>query len=89
MREGRLAPLWRSCDSPVRDRTCPAKEKNYELKLSHWVRSHPLQTELEDWGAAAKRPQGGTLKVEVFPPAARQGVRPVRLARDGIAESPM
>ena len=37
-----------------------AQDKNFELKLSHWVPpSHPLQKALEEWGASiAKRVLG-------------------------------
>ena len=45
-----------------------AQEKNFELKLSHWVpASHPLQKALEDWGAAVEKASGGTLTYKVYP----------------------
>jgi len=65
-----------------------AQEKNFELKLSHWVpASHPLQKALEDWGAAVEKESGGTVQIQGVPgSAARQGVRPLHMARDGIAD---
>src|SRR3954466_12760237 len=45
-----------------------AQEKNFDLKISHWVpASHPLQKSLEDWAAAVEKDSGGTIKSKVFP----------------------
>jgi TRAP-type C4-dicarboxylate transport system substrate-binding protein len=65
-----------------------AQEKNFELKLSHWVpASHPLQKALEDWGAAVEKESGGTIKYKVFP-AQQLGKAfdHYDMARDGIAD---
>ena len=33
-----------------------AQDKQFELRLSHWVPpSHPLQKALEDWGASIEK----------------------------------
>src|SRR6201982_2780145 len=45
-----------------------AQEKNFDLKISHWVpASHSLQKALEDWAAAVEKDSGGTIKSKVFP----------------------
>src|SRR6187397_3585614 len=65
-----------------------AQEKNFELKLSHWVpASHPLQKALEDWGSAVEKESGGTIKYKVFP-AQQLGKAfdHYDMARDGIAD---
>jgi TRAP-type C4-dicarboxylate transport system substrate-binding protein len=65
-----------------------AQEKNFELKLSHWVpASHPLQKALEEWGAAVEKESGGTIKSKVFP-AQQLGKAfdHYDMARDGIAD---
>src|SRR6266567_6508513 len=65
-----------------------AQEKNFELKVSHWVpASHPLQKALEDWGAAVEKESGGTIKSKVFP-AQQLGKAfdHYDMARDGIAD---
>src|SRR5664279_4607096 len=65
-----------------------AQEKNFELKLSHWVpASHPLQKALEDWGAAVQKASGGTITYKVFP-AQQLGKAfdHYDMARDGIAD---
>jgi len=65
-----------------------AQEKNFELKLSHWVpASHPLQKALEDWGASVEKASGGTIKSKVFP-AQQLGKAfdHYDMARDGIAD---
>src|SRR5579859_1310913 len=65
-----------------------AQEKNIELKISHWVpASHPLQTALEDWGAAVEKASGGTIHYKVFP-AQQLGKAfdHYDMARDGIAD---
>ena len=42
-----------------------AQEKNFDLKISHWVpASHPLQKSLEDWAAAVEKDSGGTIESE-------------------------
>ncbi|HEY7843935.1 MAG TPA: TRAP transporter substrate-binding protein [Bradyrhizobium sp.] len=65
-----------------------AQEKNFELKISHWVpASHPLQKSLEDWGAAVEKASGGTITYKVFP-AQQLGKAKDHydMARDGIAD---
>src|SRR5689334_16644861 len=83
MRKALLALLLAAAVTPAM-----AQEKNFELKLSHWVpASHPLQKALEDWGAAVKRDSGGTIKYKVFP-AQQLGKAfdHYDMARDGIAD---
>ena len=65
-----------------------AQEKNFELKISHWVpASHPLQKALEDWAAAVEKDSGGTIKSKMFP-AQQLGKAfdHYDMARDGIAD---
>src|SRR5262249_54147155 len=63
MRKMVLALLLAASVTPVL-----AQEKNFELKISHWVpASHPLQKSLEEWGAAVEKASGGTIKSQVFP----------------------
>jgi TRAP-type C4-dicarboxylate transport system substrate-binding protein len=65
-----------------------AQDKNFELKISHWVpASHPLQKSLEDWAAAVEKDSGGTIKSKVFP-AQQLGKAfdHYDMARDGIAD---
>ena len=65
-----------------------AQEKNFELKISHWVpASHPLQKSLEEWAAAVEKDSGGTIKSKVFP-AQQLGKAfdHYDMARDGIAD---
>jgi TRAP-type C4-dicarboxylate transport system substrate-binding protein len=65
-----------------------AQEKNFDLKISHWVpASHPLQKALEDWGAAVEKESGGTVKYHVYP-AQQLGKAKDHydMARDGIAD---
>jgi TRAP-type C4-dicarboxylate transport system substrate-binding protein len=65
-----------------------AQEKNFDLKISHWVpASHPLQKSLEDWAAAVEKDSGGTIKSKVFP-AQQLGKAfdHYDMARDGIAD---
>src|SRR5690349_24586861 len=58
MRKALLALLLAAAVTPAM-----AQEKNFELKLSHWVpASHPLQKALEEWGAAVEKETGGTVK---------------------------
>ena len=65
-----------------------AQEKNFDLKISHWVpASHPLQKSLEDWAAAVEKRLRRHHQVESFP------ARPLGkafdhydMARDGIAD---
>src|SRR5258707_461490 len=83
MRKALLALLLAAGVTPAM-----AQEKNFELKLSHWVRaSHPLQKALEDWGAAVEKETGGTVKSKVFP-AQQLGKAfdHYDMARDGIAD---
>src|SRR5258705_12564808 len=62
MRKAFLALLLAASVTPAM-----AQEKNFELKLSHWVpASHPLQKALEEWGAAVEKESGGTIKYKVF-----------------------
>src|SRR6201988_2267949 len=64
------------------------QEKNFDLKISHWVpASHPLQKSLEDWAAAVEKDSGGTIKSTVFP-AQQLGKAfdHYDMARDGIAD---
>src|SRR5713226_4034732 len=65
-----------------------AQEKNFDLKISHWVpASHPLQKALEDWAASVEKAAGGTIKSKVFP-AQQLGKAfdHYDMARDGIAD---
>jgi len=65
-----------------------AQDKNFELKLSHWVPpSHPLQKALEDWGSSVEKASGGTIKFKVYP-AQQLGKAfdHYDMARDGIAD---
>src|ERR1700680_4020348 len=65
-----------------------AQEKNFDLKISHWVpASHPLQKALEDWAAAVEKESGGTIKSKVYP-AQQLGKAfdHYDMARDGIAD---
>jgi TRAP-type C4-dicarboxylate transport system substrate-binding protein len=67
---------------------CPAEERTFTLKLSHWVPpSHPLQKALEDWGDSVEKATGGTVKYKVFP-AQQLGKAfdHYDMARDGIAD---
>ena len=83
MRKALLALLLAAAVTPAM-----AQEKNFELKLSHWVpASHPLQKALEEWGAAVEKETGGTVKSKVFP-AQQLGKAfdHYDMARDGIAD---
>jgi TRAP-type C4-dicarboxylate transport system substrate-binding protein len=65
-----------------------AQDKNFELRLSHWVPpSHPLQKALEEWGASIEKATNGTVKSKVFP-AQQLGKAfdHYDMARDGIAD---
>jgi TRAP-type C4-dicarboxylate transport system substrate-binding protein len=65
-----------------------AQEKNFDLKISHWVpASHPLQKALEDWGASVEKASGDTIKYHVYP-AQQLGKAKDHydMARDGIAD---
>jgi TRAP-type C4-dicarboxylate transport system substrate-binding protein len=65
-----------------------AQEKNFDLKISHWVpASHPLQKALDDWGASVEKASGGTIKYHVYP-AQQLGKAKDHydMARDGIAD---
>jgi TRAP-type C4-dicarboxylate transport system substrate-binding protein len=45
-----------------------AQEKNFNLRLSHWVPpTHPLQKAMEEWGASVDKASGGTIKSTVYP----------------------
>jgi TRAP-type C4-dicarboxylate transport system substrate-binding protein len=88
MRKTLLAPLLAASVMALFAQDVSAQEKNYELKLSHWVpASHPLQKALEDWGAAVEKASGGTIKSKVFP-AQQLGKAfdHYDMARDGIAD---
>jgi TRAP-type C4-dicarboxylate transport system substrate-binding protein len=88
MRKTLLAPLLAASVLALFAQDVFAQEKNYELKLSHWVpASHPLQKALEDWGAAVEKASGGTIKSKVFP-AQQLGKAfdHYDMARDGIAD---
>src|SRR3954449_2744032 len=65
-----------------------AQEKNFELKLAHWVPpSHPLQKALEDWGASVEKASNGTIKYKVY--SSQQlgkAFDHYDMARDGIAD---
>ena len=68
--------------------TASAQDKNFELKLSHWVPpSHPLQKALEEWGNSVEQDSGGTIKYKIFP-AQQLGKAfdHYDMARDGIAD---
>src|SRR5215471_11082566 len=83
MRKACLALLFAAGVTPAL-----AQEKNFDLKISHWVpASHPLQKALEDWGAAVEKASGGTIKSQVFP-AQQLGKAfdHYDMARDGIAD---
>jgi TRAP-type C4-dicarboxylate transport system substrate-binding protein len=83
MRKALLALLLAASVTPAL-----AQEKNFDLKISHWVpASHPLQKALEDWAAAVEKDSGGTIKSKVFP-AQQLGKAfdHYDMARDGIAD---
>ncbi|MBI5262419.1 MAG: TRAP transporter substrate-binding protein [Bradyrhizobium sp.] len=83
MRKAVLTLLLAACVTPAF-----GQEKNFDLKISHWVpASHPLQKSLEDWGAAVEKASGGTIKSKVFP-AQQLGKAfdHYDMARDGIAD---
>ncbi len=65
-----------------------AQEKNFELKLAHWVPpSHPLQKALEQWGESVKKASGGTLTYKVYPSQQLgKAFDHYDMARDGIAD---
>ena len=65
-----------------------AQEKNFELKLSHWVPpSHPLQKALETWGASVEKESGGTITYKVYPSQQLgKAFDHYDMARDGIAD---
>ncbi len=65
-----------------------AQDKNFELKISHWVpASHSLQKALEDWAAAVEKDSGGTIKSKVFPgQQLGKAFDHYDMARDGIAD---
>ena len=75
MRKAFLALLLAASVTPAM-----AQEKNFELKMSHWVpASHPLQKALEDWGCGGREGKWRHRQVQgVSGAAARQGVRPLR-----------
>jgi TRAP-type C4-dicarboxylate transport system substrate-binding protein len=83
MRKTLLALLVAASVSPAL-----GQEKNFDLKISHWVpASHPLQKSLEEWAAAVEKASGGTIKSKVFP-AQQLGKAfdHYDMARDGIAD---
>src|SRR5258708_19480730 len=68
MRKTLLAPLLAASVMVLFAQDVSAQEKNYELKLSHWVpASHPLQKALEDWGAAVEKASRATINSKLFP----------------------
>src|SRR3984893_2378836 len=83
MRKAFLALLLAASVTPVF-----AQEKNFDLKISHWVpASHPLQKALEDWAAAVEKGSGGTIKAKAYPgQSASQAFAHYDMARDGIAD---
>src|SRR4249919_1011716 len=83
MRKAFLALLLAASVSPAM-----AQEKNFELKISHWVpASHPLQKALEEWAAAVEKESGGTVKSKVFPSQQLgKAFDHYDMARDGIAD---
>src|SRR3982750_2393602 len=83
MRKAILALLLAASVTPAM-----AQEKNFDLKISHWVpASHPLQKALEDWGAAVEKQSGGTIKYKVYPSQQLgKAFDHYDMARDGIAE---
>src|SRR5450755_187974 len=88
MRKTLLAPLLAVAVTALFVPDVLAQEKNFELKLSHWVpASHPLEKALEDWGASVDKASGGTIKSKVFP-AQQLGKAfdHYDMARDGIAD---
>src|SRR5216684_830825 len=88
MRKTFLALLLAAAATALFTQDAFAQEKNFELKISHWVpASHPLQKALEDWGAAVEKASGGTIKYKVFP-AQQLGKAfdHYDMARDGIAD---
>src|ERR1700743_2316417 len=83
MRKALLALLLLAGAAPV-----SAQEKNFDLKISHWVpASHPRQKALENWAAAVEKASGGTIKSKIFP-AQQLGKAfdHYDMARDGIAD---
>jgi len=65
-----------------------AKDKTFELKLSHWVPpTHPLQKAMEEWGASVEKASNGTIKSKVYP-AQQLGKAfdHYDMARDGIVD---
>jgi TRAP-type C4-dicarboxylate transport system substrate-binding protein len=88
MRKTLLALLLAAAVTAVFAQDVFAQEKNFDLKISHWVpASHPLQKALEDWAAAVEKASGGTIKSKVFP-AQQLGKAfdHYDMARDGIAD---
>src|SRR5258708_35624840 len=66
----------------------PAKDKTFDLKLSHWVPpTHPLQKAMEEWGTSVEKASNGTIKSKVYP-AQQLGKAfdHYDMARDGIAD---
>src|ERR1700733_1179052 len=48
--------------------TASAQDKNFELKLSHWVPpSHPLQKAIQDWADDIQKASNGTIKYQIYP----------------------
>ena len=65
-----------------------AQDKNFTLKLSHWVpATHPLQKSMEEWGASVEKASNGTIKSNVYP-AQQLGKAPDHydMTRDGIVD---
>ena len=87
----RIATLVASAGLAILLATAPAalaQDKQFELKLSHWVPpTHPLQKAMEEWGASVEKASNGTIKFKVFPSQQLgNAFDHYDMARDGIAD---
>jgi len=84
----RIRALWVCAALAALSAPAAAQDKQFMLKLSHWVpATHPLQKAAEDWGASVEKASGGTIKYQVYP-AQQLGKAfdHYDMVRDGIAE---